>query len=318
MDASSPFDTLVAPLRADVRSGAADIARSAARVMARAASELDAGGAAALREALSRVGLRVLEAQPAMAPLVALVRDVLQAADPRLTLAEARRAAAGAAAAFRAGLEARAPALAARTAALLPERGDVLTLSRSSSVREALLHRGATPGRRVVVLESRPMNEGRALAAELAEAGVPVLYAVDAAATELARRSSTVLLGADSIGDAGVVNKLGSRGLARAAADAGVPVLVVADETKLLPPGFPQTLGDDRPAGDVWEAPPGVEVWNRYFEAVSLDAVTSVVTAGGALDREEVERLRGSLDVPDELRAWATRRSGGRPDSTGP
>lgn len=308
MDPSPHLDALVAPLRADVVSGAAVVARMASEVMRRATGRIEAGTLPEFRGALADTGLLVLDAQPAMAPLVALVREVLDAVDRADDVPSAREAAKAAADAFRSGLETRSRVVAARAAALLPREGDVLTLSSSSTVRAALLHNAQTRAGRVVVLESRPMQEGLMTAAVLGKAGIPVTVAVDAAAASLVPRCSMVLLGADSVGDLGVVNKLGSLAAAEAARRAGVPVVVATDETKILPAGFPQHLADDRPAEEVVRPPAGVKVWNRYFEAVPLDAVTSLVTEGATFTAAEVERYRTGIPVPDEVRAWAARR----------
>jgi translation initiation factor eIF-2B subunit delta len=303
------MDALVAPLRADVVSGASVVARMACEVMRRATSRVEADSAAGVRKALAEVGLLVLDAQPAMASLVALVTEVLDATDGTEGAEAARQAARAAADAFRAGLETRAQVVAARTARILPGEGAILTLSSSSTVRGALLHNAHDRTGRVVVLESRPMQEGHLLAAALGKAGVPVTLAVDAAAATLVPRCAMVLLGADSVGDAGVVNKLGSLAVVEAARRAGVPVVVATDETKILPPGFPQHVRDDRPGDEVARAAVGVRVWNRYFEAVPLDAVTSVVTEGATLDATDMERYRTRIRVPEEVRAWAVMRS---------
>jgi len=159
------------------------------------------------------------------------------------------------------------------------------------------------------------MREGEILATALAKAGVAVTFAVDAAASTLMGECDTVLLGADSIGDLGVVNKIGSAGLVDAAMRHEVPVMVVADETKILPTGFPQHLADDRPPEEVWRAPAGVRVWNRYFEAFELERVTTVVTESAALTPLEVEELRKGIVLPPGLQAWADARARGTPDA---
>jgi translation initiation factor 2B subunit (eIF-2B alpha/beta/delta family) len=275
--------------------------------MERGADLAEAGSPHELRRALADLGVRVLDAQPAMAPLVALLGDVLGALTGARDVAAARAAAKEAARSFREGLAARARSLAERTAALLPAEGVVLTLSSSAAVREALLRGASSRGLRVVILESRPLLEGQGLAAELAEAGLPVTVAVDAAAEALVPDSDLLLLGADSVGDLGVVNKLGSRGAARAARAAGVPVVVSTDTTKILPPGFPQLVADDRPGAEVMPPRPGVAVWNRYFEAVPLGDVTWVVTEAAALDAASLERFRAGVTIPEEAWAWAAR-----------
>ena len=83
------------------------------------------------------------------------------------------------------------------------------------------------------------------------------------------------------------------------------------DETKILPTGFPQHVADDRPPEEVWRAPAGVRVWNRYFESFELERVTTVVTESAALTPLEVEELRKGIVLPPGLRAWADARPRG-------
>lgn len=306
MDPSQHPDDLVAPLRDDVVSGASAVSRQAADILARAAGTVHADSAAEVRSALAHVAVRILDAQPAMAPLVALVSAVLEAAAGQEDTASARRAARAAARDFADAAPVRTAEVAQRTAALLSPGATVLTFSASSTVLGAL--RAAPALARVIVLESRPVREGRETARALADAGVPVLFAVDAAAAALVRRCDAVVVGADSIGDAGWVNKVGSLPLALAAREAGVPVMVAADHTKILPVGFPQPLDDDRPPAQVWQPPRGVQVWNRYFEAVPLALADHLATDRGRRVPGEMDALRAGIRVPEEIAAWGRKR----------
>lgn len=303
------LDALVAPLRANVVSGAAVVARTAAEVVRRAAIRVPAGSAAELRVTLAELVVRILDAQPAMAPLVALGSRVLEAAGEGGSLEDARRAVAHEAEGFRIELERGTRAVGKAAARELPKRGTILTLSSSSTVRATLLERVDNRDLEVVCLEARPMSEGQAMAEALARAGIPVLYAVDAAAGSLLERVDLVLMGADSVGDRGIVNKIGSAALARDASARGIPFVVATDGTKLLPPGFPQPVDDDRPAEEVWRAPAGVRVWNRYFEIIPPTHVTTIVTEEGAGSPAEVDGDRRRLQVPEELRRWARERA---------
>ena len=298
MDIDPRIDKLVAPLRDDVTSGASVLGRTAADVMRRAAIRLQAGSLEELRWGLGEVSRKVLEAQPAMAPLVMLIREVQSAVESADSLENGRHAAASAADAFRTSFEGRAEAVAHAARDVLPAGGTVGTISSSSTVRAALIAEAAPRGITVLCFESRPMNEGRNFAESLNEAGMDVVYAVDAAAHTLVPTCDAILMGADSIGDLGVVNKIGSAMISQAAVAAGVPVYVLADETKILPRGFPQVLEDDRPSAEVWDAPAGIRVWNRYFEVMPMAYVTSIVIEGGVLLPEELEETRGSLEFP--------------------
>src|SRR5690606_33691987 len=253
-------DALVAPLRADVRCGAAGLAHGAGALFETALAESAAADVDEFRTSLSRLALRVLEAQPSMAPLLTLASTVLLAASGTASVQEARAAARSALEQFRERLQAAGRETAARAEGLIPAGGRLLTVSSSSTVRAALLEAAKRRSFDVVCLEGRPNLEGRSLAAALAAAGVRVTLAVDA----VIRGCDLVLTGAGSIGDLGVVNKIGTRPAAQAAKSAGIPIYALADTTKILPGGVPQSVDDDRPAAEVWpDAPQGVAIWNR-------------------------------------------------------
>ena len=111
----------------------------------------------------------------------------------------------------------------------------------------------------------------------------------------------------DSLGDRGIVNKVGSLALARGAREHGVPVWVAADRSKWLPPGFPQPVEDDRPAEEVWRGARGVTVWNRYFEVLPASLVDRVVTDAGSYTPKELDEERRALRVAPVLEEWARR-----------
>ncbi|HSM03421.1 MAG TPA: hypothetical protein VK858_02320 [Longimicrobiales bacterium] len=298
------LDALVAPLRADVVSGAAVVGRAAAAAMRRGAIHLPAETPQGLCEALEGLAVRVMDAQPAMAPLVELITSVLAAAGRAETLESARGAAAAEAEAFRGRLEERGFEVAHRLAKAAPKGATLLTLSSSSTVRTGLLE-ARDRNIRVIVLEGRPMYEGHALARTLAQAGIPVTLAVDAAGASLVGSADVLVMGADSVGDQGVVNKIGSLALAREAKLRGVPVWVAADRSKWLPRGFPQPVDDDRPAEEVWRGARGVTVWNRYFELLPYDLVDQVVTDAGTFSPAELDSAREKLEVAAVLERWA-------------
>lgn len=309
MTSDPDFDGLVAPLREDNVSGASALSRTAADVLRRAAVRLQAGSIDELRRGLGRAAEKILDAQPSMAPMVTLVRTVLDAVEAEQSLEDGRLAAANAAEAFRDGLDARTEAVVRAATEILPAGGTVGTISSSGTVRRLLESEAGPRGIRVVCFESRPMNEGRGLAEALARAGVDVTFAVDAAIEALAGECDIVVLGTDAVGDDGVVNKIGSAALTRAARDAGAGVYVLADQTKLLPRGYPQIIDEPRPDSEVWDdAPAGVTVWNRYFEVVPLERVTGIVTEEGLRSPREVEEVRAGLELPAGLRTWARSR----------
>ncbi len=318
------LDALVSPLRADVVSGAAVVSRTAAEVIRRVAVRSPVSTTSELRHTLEEAVIRVLDAQPAMAPVVTLAARVFESLDDTPDLDEARRRVARVAEEFREVLASSAARSGKQLAALLQPGDRVLTLSDSSTVRAGLVRAAALGELAVVCLESRPLGEGVRLARVLAEAGIRTTIAVDVAAAALLPGCRAVVLGADSVGDAGIVNKLGSVAVALSARAAGVPVWVVTDRTKFLPPSFPQPIDDDRPSDEVCRPPGGVRVWNRYFEVLPYEWVRWVITDEGPLDPLGLAAERLDLPLPVELARWAARRtnhavgSGPRGASTNP
>jgi translation initiation factor 2B subunit (eIF-2B alpha/beta/delta family) len=185
-------------------------------------------------------------------------------------------------------------------ATLAAERcgASVATLSRSGTVLGAL--RAAEPS--VLIGESRPAREGVDVAAELADAGLDVTLTTDAGlASALADSApATVLVGADAVlADGSVVNKVGTRGLALAAAREGVPVYVVAASDKVRPDErFHGEAGD---AATLYDGPAPVAVSNPIFDRTPADVVDAVLTERGALDSDEVRRVAAEHE---ENTAW--------------
>ncbi|MEJ2667197.1 MAG: NUDIX domain-containing protein [Deinococcales bacterium] len=230
----------VEDLRADREHGSAWLSlravealrdRAAARV-----AEVPDGAPAARRELLA-LARDLAAARPAMTAVRNRVNRAMAAAlEAGRDDAAAADAAAGtpqrvlqaAEAALRAAIDADEGA--ARETARLVAGRRVLTLSSSGTVADGLLTAAPAPAR-VIVCESRPGAEGRALAGRLAEAGLSVVVVPDAAVAWAleAEQAELVLLGADAVmEDGALVNKVGTRPAALAARAAGVRVLAAA------------------------------------------------------------------------------------------
>jgi translation initiation factor 2B subunit (eIF-2B alpha/beta/delta family) len=198
-----------------------------------------------------------------------------------------------------------ARAAVARTAAsLLGERGGwIATLSASGMVREAFLaakREGRDP--RALVAEGRPRLEGRALAAALAAAEIPVWLVADAALPLLLSHAAQLWIGADAVTEAGVINKIGSFAAALAAREHSVACYALAGRRKFLPAATPALRIMEMPPAEVWDAPaPGVQPRNVYFELVPMTLVRGIVVEGEALGPPEAATLARERPLPQEL-----------------
>ncbi|MEC3980782.1 S-methyl-5-thioribose-1-phosphate isomerase [Amycolatopsis sp. H20-H5] len=145
----------------------------------------------------------------------------------------------------------------------------------------------------VLVDETRPLLQGARLTAwELAEAGVPYRVQPDSAAASAMARGMVdcVLVGADRIAANGdVANKIGTYGLAIAAAHHRIPFVVVAPSSTVdesLPTGADIVI-EERAAEEITHAagspvtPPGSAVFNPAFDVTPAALITAVVTEHG-------------------------------------
>src|SRR5438093_4536459 len=151
--------------------------------------------------------------------------------------------------------------------------GTALGALRAARERELLEH--------VWVDETRPLNQGARLTAwELEQLGIPYAVIADSAAASLmaAGAVDAVATGADRIAANGdTANKIGTYGLAVAAAYHGVPFYVVAPTSTI---DFELGSGEQVPI----EERDGVEVTNRFparnpaFDLTPASLIAAIVT----------------------------------------
>ncbi|KYH27552.1 ribose 1,5-bisphosphate isomerase [Halalkalicoccus paucihalophilus] len=214
----------------------------------------------------------LLEARPSMAALENRVNRAMAGASGAENAAALERAA-------REGID-RALAADGRTAARAAKRldGAVLTLSRSGTVEEAL---SVADLDQLIVLESRPDREGLHVAEGLADA-LDVTVTLDAAVSHIMDRVDIVLVGADTVlADGSVINKVGTRTAAVAAAHEGVPAYAVAAVDKISPSSDPILESIDR---GVLTDDERVAVDCPLFDRTPPELITGVITEEGVLD----------------------------------
>lgn len=251
------LDGAIERLAADRRRGSAQLARTSAGILARAAR-------AGLAEPQLRATARsIAVAQPSMAAVANTAAGFVEGiATPVATAVRLQR------------YWREAPAaLAARHAARFG--GVVLTHSWSSDVMRTL--EAARPAL-VVLTESRPGLEGIAAASRLRRVGIAVRLVADAAAGHFARGVDCVALGADSVlPGGGIINKVGSYPIAVAAVDLGKPVYVLAETMKVSPVVEPIL-------GDASTPSRGARVESPLFEVVPPHLVSAILVEDGTLD----------------------------------
>lgn len=271
----------VATVRADDEHGSAYLSMRALDVL-RDTAALAVEGERGDWTSLVATARALLDARPSMAAVRNRVNRVMATAIPERRPEAVEQAAM---AAIDEALAADREASVAARSTVADE--DVVTISRSGTVLRALITGDPDS---VTVAESRPGGEGVDVAETLAEAGLDVALTTDANVPAAVEDATVCLFGADAVlPDGTVVNKVGSRSVALAAADADVPCYAVGANDKIaterrvdLPDGDPTGLYD----GDV-----SLAVLNPTFEFVPARLLDGVVTEAGVLDPDRISAL---------------------------
>lgn len=242
---------------------------------------------------IASIGLELREARPEMAAVANRVNQVMyRASQDRHPTAVHEAAVTGIEEVATA--ERRAAERAAETVGGQP----VFTLSRSGTVREAL-ERGDPDTVRISI--SRPGEEGRDQATDLAAAGIAVVLTSDANVPAAVSQADMVLVGADSVLSSGaIINKVGTTASMIVAGQFGTDTYVVCTAAKIRPDG-----DVDLPGGDplsLYEGPAEIAVENPIFEVTPGDLVDGIITERGILEPSDVAAIATEFE---EYATWA-------------
>jgi ribose 1,5-bisphosphate isomerase len=294
--------------------GAATIASAAAEALAeQAEADATASDPEAFRASMRAAARTLRETRPTAVSLPNALRYVLQRMEGD-SVDRLRRSVVDASESFVEQLD-RAQEDLGRVGANRLADGDTVMTHCHSTDALACIEAAVEQGKSIsaVVKETRPRQQGHITAEQLREAGVPVTLIVDSAARRYLDEVDHVVVGADSIAaDGGVINKIGTSGLAVNARERGVPIMTAAQTIKLHPetltghtveiemrseeeviePGTREAIGEitvENPAFDV--TPP------RYMDAI--------VTEHGQFPPESIVTLMRELFGEGAAEPWA-------------
>jgi len=185
----------------------------------------------------------------------------------------------------------------------------VLTYARSSVVQKVLLEAWADGTRfSVIVVDSRPMLEGKRLLSVLVAASIPCTYLLLPALGAVISEVSIVLVGAHSIHSNGAVfSRAGTALVAMMAKQHSVPVVVCCETYKfsegvrldsftkneLATQGdpfssFPRNLS---PVSLITQNQPNLEILNPLYDLTPPSSITAVVTEAGVIPPDAISSI---------------------------
>ncbi|KAG6866524.1 hypothetical protein C0991_003068 [Blastosporella zonata] len=184
--------------------------------------------------------------------------------------------------------------------------GDVILTYARSSIVEKILLNAHEEGKRfsVIVVDSRPLLEGKALLRTLTNASppVPCTYALLPALPSLMTEVTTVLLGAHSLSANGAVySRAGTALVAMIAKGHSVPVMVCCETYKfsegVMLDGFgknelaPASFSTPTKHAQLHPATPNLEVLNPLYDLTPPSSITAVVTEVGLIPPSSISSI---------------------------
>ena len=185
------------------------------------------------------------------------------------------------------------------------QNGDViLTFARSSTIQQTL-EEASRQGKRfkVIVADSRPLFEGKALARRLAEVGIEVQYCLLHAISHVVTGVTKVCLGAHAMMSNGrLYSRCGTAMVAMAAKEAGLPVIVCCESIKfsdrvaldsiemneIAPPDELLGHGEKASPLSTWRDTPNLQLLNLMYDLTPAEYINMVITEYGSLPPSSV------------------------------
>lgn len=191
--------------------------------------------------------------------------------------------------------------------------GDVvLTFAKSSIVMKTLLQAHSAGTRfRVIVIDSKPLFEGKRLAEGLADHGLDVQYNLISGASHAIKDTTKVFLGAHAVmGNGRLYSRIGTAVVALLAHTHNIPVIVCCESVKftervaldsivLNEVGPAEELLERGKEGEqqekVWRETIGLQLLNIMYDVTPSEYVRDVVTEYGSLPPSSVPAVLRNL-----------------------
>ena len=195
--------------------------------------------------------------------------------------------------------------LIATSAAEKIQDGDViLTFAKSSIVQKSLVEAFQNGKKfKVIVVDSRPLFEGKNLARALAGLGLEVQYSLTHAIAHTVKHATKVFLGAHAMMSNGrLYSRVGTAIVAMMAKESDVPVIVCCEGIKftdkvaldsivaneLAPPDELVTQEEHKTALMAWHDSPNLQLLNLMYDVTPAEYISMVVTEYGSLPPSSV------------------------------
>lgn len=183
--------------------------------------------------------------------------------------------------------------------------GDVILTYAKSNIVQQTLFEAYRQGRKfkVIVVDSRPLFEGKNLARALADVGIEVQYSLTHGISHVIKDATKVFLGAHAMMSNGrLYSRVGTALVAMTAKEADVPVIVCCESIKytervaldsfvhneVAPPEELIIQGETSTPLSKWLDVPNLQLLNLMYDLTPAEYITMVIDESGYLPPSSV------------------------------
>jgi translation initiation factor 2B subunit (eIF-2B alpha/beta/delta family) len=146
------------------------------------------------------------------------------------------------------------------------------------------------------------MNEGLILAKKLGEQGIKTNLIVDSAIFSFLPETDLIFVGADALSHNGLVNKIGTFGLALAAEKFDIDFYTLCGTEKILPYNYQSKKEKLKDSSEISKKSlKNVNIINYYFDLTPLNYLTGIITEEGVKSPNEIKQYIRSLRIHKNL-----------------
>ena len=275
-------------IRLDNTSGSIDLAKKSAEILILLADKNSSTTQINIATSL------LVKAQPTMASIFNLVNNLMLKID-RNKNQKPKNIIYNYCKKFLQDIEKSDKSIAEKSIKLIKNNATIITHSYSSTVLNTLLN-AKKSGKNISVIctESRPKNEGIQLAKQLGKNGIKVKLIIDSAVFSFISDADIILVGGDAITDAGLINKIGTKGIAITAQHYNTPTYALCSNIKFLPKNYQVTLNHQKNPNEILTNKiSNITPINYYFDLTPYEFLIGVITEKEILKSQEIkERIK--------------------------
>jgi translation initiation factor 2B subunit (eIF-2B alpha/beta/delta family) len=251
---------------------------------------------------IKHAAYQLINAQPTMASIINLINKLLITIDntktqslPQIIEEYCQH--------FIHDLDTADKAISQKTNPLIKNNATIITHSYSSTILNTLLNaKLSNKSFSVICTESRPKNEGIRLAKKLAENGIPVKLIVDSAVFSILSDADIILVGGDAVTTTGLVNKIGTSGIALTAHQQKIPIFTLCSTIKFLPSTYPLQLYQIQNPDEIIKLKSSnITPLNYYFDITPLEHLDGIITENHIFKPPEIPNRLDQLKLHTSL-----------------